>query len=99
MTPASPFTSITREVTATREEFLRGLHAAFPLGLRSGPGGFCAEYARVTVRIDLTEGAPRRLGALSLPTLHVTIEMKGGAPEAHADLLARMDRAMHRGGG
>jgi hypothetical protein len=90
---------VQREVSASLEEFLRGVRAAFPGQvneladrIRVGDGGTIME-------ITLVPGSPRVFASLSLPTLRVTIRFLAGTPAQQASMLAHMDRAMHRGGG
>jgi hypothetical protein len=91
--------ALERQVTATAGEFARGLETAFPSGLSGGPLSFRAESAGAAMEIQLAAAAERRIGGLALPCLSVRIRFTAGSPEAQADLLARMDRAMQRGGG
>ncbi len=51
------------------------------------------------MEISLVEGPPRTIANLRLPTLHVTLRFTAGSTAAQQEMLVRMDRAMHRGGG
>jgi hypothetical protein len=88
-----------REVSATPDEFRRGLALAFPglvveinNVLRVDDGGAAME-------ISLTPGISRVIAAITLPSLHVTIKFLRGTTAEQAAMLARMDLAMQRGGG
>jgi len=90
---------IHRNVSAAPAEFRRGLRLAFP-GQVEETGLTCRiETPSATMEICLVEGAPRTIAQLRLPTLHVSIRFTAGIAEAQQEMLARMDRAMHRGGG
>lgn len=91
-----------REVSASIAEFRHGLQRAFPAefataAAQGDPLRVDADGA--TMEIALSEAAPRTIALLSLPTLHVTIRFVAGSPAQQQALLARMDRAMQRGGG
>ena len=49
------------------------------------------------IRIDTRP--ERRIGALSLPVLSVTIELHGSPAELAGEFLRRFERGFHRGGG
>lgn len=51
------------------------------------------------MEITISVLPPRNIAALRLPRLQVTIRFTQGTANAQAALLARMDRAMQRGGG
>lgn len=90
---------IEREIAASPAEFTREFLCAFPEATQAGPGRLRVDQpAAAHLEIELQPGQPRRLGALTLPTLHVRIRLYGSAA-ARAALLAHMDRAMQRGGG
>jgi hypothetical protein len=90
---------IHREVSADPAEFRRSLRLAFP-GQIEETGPTCRIVTRDAVmEIDLVEGLPRSIANLRLPTLHVSIRFTSGSAQAQLDMLAQMDRAMHRGGG
>lgn len=88
-----------REVSASPEEFLRGLRAAFPGRVTEAPGRVRVDGDGAVMEIVLVPGPPRAIALLRLPTLRVTIRFSAGTPAQRAELLAHMDRAMHRGGG
>jgi hypothetical protein len=88
-----------REVSASPEEFLRGLRAAFPGRVTEAPGGVSVDGSGAVMEIALVAGPPRAIALLRLPTLRVMIRFTAGTPAQQSRMLARMDRAMHRGGG
>ena len=49
--------------------------------------------------IHIEAQADRRIGALVLPVLLVTLDLNGTADEQAAEFLRRFDRGFHRGGG
>lgn len=96
--PAAP-PVIVRDVCATADEFVRSLRAAMPDAVDAGPDRFEIASADATIAVALGPLPPRRLGALALPRIRVTIDFVAGRGDACIVLLARMDRAMQRGGG
>jgi hypothetical protein len=50
-------------------------------------------------RILIQSRPERRIGALSLPVLMVTIEMDDAPIELREEFLRRLERGFHRGGG
>lgn len=100
--PASvggPRSVLERLVTASPQEFERGLRTAFPDAVQGGPEWFRATYEGTVMEVELTPRAPRVLGRLALPVLAVRIRFPVAGAGERAAMLARMDRAMHRGGG
>lgn len=88
-----------RIVAATLQEFAGGLIRAFPatrqiradcLELCDGP---------VCLRFDLAKAPSRRIGALDLPCIQVSISVLNGEAAEVARLIERIDRATQRGGG
>jgi hypothetical protein len=98
-TMTEPLETIEREVWATAEEFRRGLSLAFPgrLGVRDGL--LCAADDGAAMEIALEVLAPKTIALLNLPRMKVSLRMTAGTPEQRKAMLARMDLAMHRGGG
>ncbi len=91
---------IVREVTATLEEYRHVLRAAFSEGVSElRTGQFSITDGETHIDIGLTPQPPRRIAALQLPQLQARIRFVAGTAESQAALLARLDRAMHRGGG
>jgi hypothetical protein len=88
-----------REISAYPEEFRRGLDLAFPGLVQAAGKGLRIDDGLAVMDIVLTPGTPRVIAAITLPSLHVTIQFVGGTPTQQAAMLARMDLAMHRGGG
>lgn len=95
--PRSP--TLRREVSATPVEFRRGLEQAFPNGVAEHEGALTVGAGETAMALCLTVGTPRHIARLTLPTLHVEIRHLAGSPADFEALLARMDRAMQRGGG
>ena len=94
-----PANAFEREVSASPAEFRRGLLLAFP-GKVTGQGNiFNIATDNAAMEVSLTEGSPRSIANLKLPTLFVSIRFTTGTTDAQKTLLAQMDRAMHRGGG
>ncbi len=92
--------SFERRVTATAREFERDLRQAWP----AVEGG--AEAARFSLHdgaqslvIDIEPAGVRRLGLFELPQLDVRYRFGPGDEAARRALLARLDRAMQKGGG
>ena len=90
---------LVREVSATIQEFRHGLLLAFPQGVAAEGNTLRVIDDQATMEILLTPQAPRIIAALQLPNLQVTIRFTAGSQAAREQMLARMDRAMHRGGG
>jgi hypothetical protein len=88
-----------REMTATEKEFRHGLAYAFPQGVAERDGAFHVTHAGAAMEISIAPLPPRVIAALHLPQLHVSIGFTAGTPEQQVKMLARMDRAMQRGGG
>ena len=90
---------IEREVSASREEYCRGVRLAFACQMTEHGTMLRVDDGQATMEIALAAVAPRTIGALALPRLKVTLRFCRGTPQQRAALLARMDRAMQRGGG
>ncbi|MBI5784267.1 MAG: hypothetical protein HZA64_02325 [Rhodocyclales bacterium] len=91
--------TIEREVWATPAEFRHGLAMAFPDAVREENCLFKVIDRRAAMEIALTELPPRVIALLAMPRMKVRISMTAGTPEQRQAMLARMDRAMQRGGG
>lgn len=87
-----------RDISSTVAEFDASLRAAAGSVEGSAPRYRVADGA-VVLEIDVATGPERRIALIRLPTLRVTYRFVAGAAQAQRDLLARLDRAMHRGGG
>lgn len=95
----APPVVVERDVTSTVAEF--------DSSLRAGAGALlsgCAPHYRVvdgevTLDISIVPGPERRIALMRLPTLLATYTFSGGSDAARRALLAKLDRAMHRGGG
>lgn len=88
-----------REVWIDAGEFRRSLEMAFPDRVTQQSAVLRVDDGQAALEITLTPQAPRRIAALHLPTLLVEIRFVAGTTVAQRNLLARMDRAMQRGGG
>ncbi|MDO8959269.1 MAG: hypothetical protein Q7U85_06010 [Rhodocyclaceae bacterium] len=91
--------SLEREVSAHPKEFRHGLLLAFPGCVTEDSGTLRVADGPAAMEIFLTPKAPRVIAALRLPTLQVRIRFTAGTSAQQKEMLARMDRAMHRGGG
>jgi hypothetical protein len=86
-------------VGATLAEFRRALGLAHPGLTEAGEGVFSLADGRVHLVIRATPGRGRRLGLFELPLLQVSYRFEGGSADDCRAFLARLDRAMQRGGG
>jgi hypothetical protein len=91
--------TIEREVWATPAEFRRGLELAFPAGIVDDGDVLHASYGKAAMAITLEVLAPRTIALLAMPRLQVTLRRAAGTPADFTAMIARMDLAMHRGGG
>jgi hypothetical protein len=92
--------TFSREVGASAQEFERSLHAALPGGVESlGAGRFRVSEGAVRLEITAVPQSARRIGLFALPVLATRFEFLAGELPARAALIARLDRAMQRGGG
>lgn len=91
---------IEREMGSTRAEFLRALSLAHPPGIEAcGQDAFRVISGDVVLEISLSEAPPRRIALIVIPVLKVVYEFRQGRSSDCEALLARLDRAMQRGGG
>jgi hypothetical protein len=89
-----------REVSATAEEFVRGLHAAAPgVVRRLDAASWLVQGEGVELVVRVEPLGERVLGALRMPVVRVRYEFRAGEPRAQRRLLDALDRAMQRGGG
>lgn len=89
-----------REVGASEAAFLRDLAKAWPPGVEeSGAGRVRLIASEPSLEVEFQCLPARRLGSLVLPRLDVTYRFGPGEPAVREALLARLDRAMQRGGG
>lgn len=96
----SPFVDqLEREVSATPDEFARGLRTAFPGQVEGGPLAFHVTALGAAMHVTLTETPPRHIASLLLPTLHVRIRFDAGNADEQRALIDYLDRATQRGGG
>ncbi len=94
-----PNDTMVREMAATEKEFRHGLAFAFPQGVTERAGSFHVVHAGAAMEIAIAPLPPRIIALLRLPRLDVRIRFTAGTPEQQQEMLARMDRAMQRGGG
>lgn len=94
-----PLETIEREVWATPKEFRHGLQLAFPGRVKKRDEVLYVDDSPAAMEIHLTELPPRRIALLKLPRMKVSLRMTAGSAEQRVAMLARMDLAMHRGGG
>ena len=93
---------VRREMGYTAREFAQVLPRAMRDWVVSGgpdawrvanSGGMPLAGIRIEAQAD------RRIGALALPVLLVTLDLNGTTDEQAAEFLRRFDRGFHRGGG
>jgi hypothetical protein len=97
--PAGAIHALVRDVSGTPQEFDASLRQAAAGGLDGAWPAYRVTDGDVRLHIDAASGPDRCLGSVRLPTLRVTLRFTTGDPVAQQALLARLDRAMHRGGG
>jgi hypothetical protein len=90
---------LTRDVTSTLAEFDASLRQAAGGSLECGTRTYHIVDGEVRLEVEVVPGPERRIALIRLPTLRVTYRFSGGSRAAQDALLARLDRAMHRGGG
>ena len=91
--------SFERTVSASVEEFVRGVKAAYP-DCSCTDGTRCRiEVPPVSLTIELTPLPTRQIALLRLPQLRASFRFTGGSADACARVLEHLDRSMHRGGG
>lgn len=93
------FDVLVRDVTSTLQEFDASLRQAAPGAVHGESPTYLVSDGEVRLRIEIVPGAERRIGPVRLPTLIVTYRFMQGTASSQQALLARLDRAMHRGGG
>lgn len=96
---SEPSDAIEREVWASEAEFRHGLGLAFPGRVFERSGRLLIEDGNTGMEIELAALPPRSIALLQLPRLKVSLRNTAGTPEQFRALVARMDLAMHRGGG
>jgi hypothetical protein len=88
-----------RDVTSTLAEFDASLRQAAAGRIEGAAPTYRVTDGEVRLDIGVEPGPERRIALIRLPTLRVTFRFDGGTRAAQDALLARLDRAMHRGGG
>jgi hypothetical protein len=92
--------SFERRVTAAPREFERDLRQAWPVVEGSAAAlRFSLQDGAQGLVIDVEPAGVRRLGLFELPQLIVRYCFGPGDEAARRALLARLDRAMQKGGG
>lgn len=88
------------DMSITRTEFLRLLPAALGgLPIRRSGNRFCALEDQREIIIELSASDMRRIGALVLPRLNVSLSLLGGSEGDWVACQRRFDQAYQRGGG
>lgn len=91
---------IEREVGSTRAEFLRALALAHSEGVEAlDPDTYRVTSGEVVLEISLCDAPPRRIALIEIPVLKAVYEFVRGSAQDCEALLAKLDRAMQRGGG
>lgn len=88
-----------RDMATTEREFRQGLAFAFPQGVSEQDGVIRVIQGEAAMEVLVAPLPPRVIAALRLPRLEVRIRFTAGTPEQRSAMLARMDRALQRGGG
>jgi hypothetical protein len=89
-----------RRVTATAREFERDLRQAWPaVHGRAETRRFALQDGAQDLVIEIEPAGVRKLGLFELPQLNVRYRFGPGDEPARRSLLARLDRAMQKGGG
>jgi len=91
--------TLEREMSASRAEFVHGLRLAFPQGVEEAGALLKVGDGDAAMEIALSPLPDRVIALLRLPRLQVSIRFVAGTPAQQRAMLARMDRAMQRGGG
>jgi hypothetical protein len=91
--------TLEREMSASRAEFLHGLRLAFPQGVEEAGALLKVGDGDTAMAIEIAPLPDRLIALLRLPRIRVAIRFTAGTPEQQRAMLARMDRAMQRGGG
>ena len=86
-------------MNSTPEAFRRALIQAFGPAVSDADAGLLLDLDGVQLHFFLERQDPQRLGALQIECLMVAINACAGEEAAAEKLLAKVDRAMQRGGG
>lgn len=87
-----------REISAAPEEFARGIRAGFPDACAT-PQGWHVRWRSASAEITLSPLPELVIASLRLPRLRCEIRLAGSDETERRELLARLDRYQHRGGG
>ena len=99
MSEPAPEFHVEREMSVSREDFLRQLRLAFPDCVLSREDRATITDGPARLEIRLTPLQPRTIARLTLPCLKVSLRGTAGNDRELAALLSRIDLAMRRGGG
>lgn len=91
--------TLEREMSASRAEFLHGLRLAFPQGVEEAGALLKVGDGDTAMAIEIAPLPDLAIALLRLPRIRVAIRFTAGTPERQRAMLARMDRALQRGGG
>ena len=87
-----------REISATPEEFARGIRAGFP-DAQTTPCGWQIRWQSASARIDLSPLPELVIASLRLPRQCCVITLTEGSAPDRLALMGRLDRYQQRGGG
>lgn len=87
-----------REISATPEEFARGVRAGFPDACATA-SGWQIQWRSASAEITLTPLPELVIASLRLPRQHCVIKLAGADQPDRQALLERLDRYQQRGGG
>lgn len=87
-----------REISAAPEEFARGIRAGFPDASATAEG-WQIRWLSASAEITLSPLPELVIASLRLPRLRCVIELTGSDETERQELLERLDRYQHRGGG
>jgi hypothetical protein len=87
-----------REISASPEEFARGIRAGFPDALATKTG-WQIRWRSATATIELSALSELVIASLRLPRQRCVIGIDQGDAEDRTALLERLDRYQQRGGG
>lgn len=99
MTAPGSAIDLQREVGATMRDYLRQLRLALPGGVDGDGANITVSDGQACLAITLTTLPPRVIALARIPRLKVSLRGTAGDMAAQAALLARIDRALQRGGG
>jgi len=89
---------ITRDISASMQEFARGIRAAFPDAVAMTTG-WQINWLSARAEVSLIPLPDLRIASITLPRQRCHIVLSEDLPGDAARLLARMDQYQQRGGG